>query len=196
MQTSIDAAREARQPSEPSRLAAIAARQPDSRMARDLATRDRDIHWPAGFEPEHADLFAHNEARLNASCDTVWRQIVDAPAWPTWYPNAQDVMLLGGARVLGPNVRWRWTTFGLSIESHVHEFVPGRRLGWFGGAPGKAPAFYHSWLLNPDGDGCRVVMDEVGIGPGAVAFREADEGRMHRGHTLWLATLQWVSEGR
>jgi hypothetical protein len=124
-------------------------------MASDLANRDRDIHWPAAFEPEKADLFAHNEARLNASCDTVWRHIVDARAWSTWYPNAQDVTLLGNAEALAPNVRWRWTTFGPAIESRVHEFVAGRRLGWFGGAPGEAPAFYHSWLLKPDDNGCR-----------------------------------------
>src|SRR5580693_7365616 len=131
MQTSIDAAREARKPTKSSRLAkaaalvaaitlatlagvAIAAGLPQGQMASDLATRDRDIHWPAGFEPEKADLFAHNEARLNASCDTVWRHIVDARAWPT---------------------------FGLAIESRVHEFVPDRRLGWFGGAPDEVPTF-------------------------------------------------------
>ena len=176
--------------------AAIAAGLPQGQMASDLATRDRDIHWPAGFEPEKADLFAHNEARLNASCDTIWRHIVDARAWPTWYPNAQDVTLLDNAEALAPDVRWRWTTFGLAIESRVHEFVPGRRLGWFGGAPGETPAFYHSWLLKPDGDACRAIMDEAGVGPGAAAFRKAAEGRMHRGHALWLATLEWVSEGR
>jgi hypothetical protein len=38
-------------------------------------------------------------------------------------------------------------------------------------------------------------MDEAGVGPGAAAFRQADEGRMHRGHEMWLATLKWVSEG-
>jgi hypothetical protein len=74
--------------------------------------------------------------------------------------------------------------------------VPNRRLGWFGGAPGETPAFYHSWLLAPEGDGCRVTMDEAGVGLGAAAFRRADEARMHRGHALWLATLKWVSEGR
>ncbi|MBZ9758151.1 SRPBCC family protein [Mesorhizobium sp. ESP6-5] len=166
------------------------------RMTSDLATRDPDIHWPAGFEPDRADLFAHNEARLKVSCNTVWQQIVDARAWPTWYPNAQDVTLLDGAPLLGPDVRWTWTTFGLTIESRVHEFVPGRRLGWFGSAPGEAPAFYHTWLLRPDGDGCHVVMDEAGVGSGAAAFRKADEGRMHRGHALWLTTLEWVSQGR
>src|ERR1700678_214587 len=73
------------------------------------------------------------------------------------------------------------------------------RIGGSAGSaapPGEAPAFYHSWLLSPEGDGCRVAMDEAGVGPGAAAFRKADETRMHRGHQMWLATLKWVAEGR
>lgn len=167
----------------------------DGQMARDLATRDPAIHWPAGFAPETAALFAHNEALIDARCETIWRHIVDAAAWPGWYPNARDVALLDGATELASAVRWRWTTFGLPIESRVHECVPGHRLGWFGGAPGKAPSFCHTWLLTPQGAGCRVVTEEAGIGSGAAAFRQADEARMHRGHTLWLETLRWVAEG-
>ena len=30
-------------------------------MKDDLAHRSPDIHWPTGFEPEKADLFAHND---------------------------------------------------------------------------------------------------------------------------------------
>jgi hypothetical protein len=84
----------------------------------------------------------------------------------------------------------------LAIVSRVHEFASDRRLGWFDGAPGEAPALHHSGLLKRDDNGCRAIMDEAGVGPGAAAFREADEGRMHRGHAFWLATLKWVSEGR
>ena len=175
--------------------AALAQAPVQAPMAADLASRARDIHWPAGFEPDHADLFAHNETMISAPCETVWRHIVNASAWPQWYPNARGVRLMGGADALRPGVRWRWTTFGLDIESRVQEFAPGRRLGWFGGAPDEPPAFYHSWLLNPEGDGCRTAMDEAGVGPAAAAFRQADEGRMHRGHEMWLATLKWVSEG-
>lgn len=162
----------------------------------DLAVRSRDVQWPAGFDPDKAELFAHNEARIGAACETVWRHLVEVRSWPRWYPNSAQVALLESATELGPDVRWRWTTFGLAIESRVNEFVPGRRLAWFGGTPGQAPAFYHTWVLVPEGTGCRVVMEETGIGPGAGAFRRADEGRMHRGHTLWLATLQWVAEGQ
>lgn len=165
-------------------------------MQADLAVRSSEVHWPVGFEPDKAELFAHNEAHVGAACETVWRYLVDVRSWPAWYPNAAQVDLLDGAVELGVGARWRWTTFGLAIESRVNEFIPGRSLAWFGGTPGQAPAFYHLWNLVPEGTGCRVVMEESGIGPGAAAFRQADESRMHRGHTLWLATLQWVAEGR
>ena len=77
---------------------------------------------------------------------------------------------------------FRWTTFGLAIESRVHEYVPNRRLGWHGYAPGTQPSFYHSWYLEPRGAMCHVVMDEVGIGKDAAGLRQSDEALMHRGN--------------
>ena len=102
----------------------------DSTMKDDLVHRSPDIHWPAGFEPAHADLFAHNEVVINSSCERVWQHIVDANRWPAWYPNSKDVHIQGGAPVLRDGAIFRWTTFGLDIESTVHEYVPNRRLGW------------------------------------------------------------------
>jgi uncharacterized protein YndB with AHSA1/START domain len=164
-------------------------------MKIDLAARSHGIHWPAQFSPKAADIFSHNELLMEAPCERVWQHIVDATNWPLWYPNSKEVQLLDGAKVLGSDVRWRWTTFGLAIESQVHEYMPYSRLGWYGYAPGEAPAFYHTWLMQPRASGCLVVMEEVGLGKDATHLREADEGRMHRGHDLWLATLKWVSEG-
>ena len=69
--------------------AAIAKDTQLGQMAADLGARVMDIHWPAGFEPERSDLFAHNETRVDVACETVWRHIVVARAWPDWYPNAQ-----------------------------------------------------------------------------------------------------------
>jgi hypothetical protein len=185
--SSLSGAAFAGQPSTPT--------QGQKTMANDLSARSRDIHWPNGFDPETADLFAHNELVIRTSCETVWNHIVDAGRWPQWYPNSKDVTLLDGAKALGPNVRWRWTTFGLSIESQVHEYVRNQRLGWYGYTPGAKPAFYHTWLLQPRADSCLVVMEEAGVGEAVAQFRKADEGRMHRGHDLWLATLKWMSEG-
>ncbi len=60
-------------------------------MQLDLATRAKAIHWPEGFDPETADVFARNSLLIHASCERVWSHIVDAGKWPQWYPNAKDV---------------------------------------------------------------------------------------------------------
>jgi uncharacterized protein YndB with AHSA1/START domain len=166
-------------------------------MKNDLANRSLDINWPKGFTPVEAELFSHNELLINASCERVWRHIVEATKWPEWYPNSKNVQILGHQdSVLKSDSVFRWTTFNLPLESRINEFVPFSRIGWFGYAPGTEPSFYHTWYLAPQGNGCRVTTDEVGKGESAAHLRETDEGAMHRGHDLWLATLKWVSEGK
>jgi uncharacterized protein YndB with AHSA1/START domain len=166
-------------------------------MKNDLANRSLDINWPKGFTPVEAELFSHNELLINASCERVWRHIVEATKWPEWYPNSKNVQILGHQdSVLKSDSVFRWTTFNLPLESRINEFVPFSRIGWFGYAPGTEPSFYHTWYLAPQGNGCRVTTDEVGKGESAAHLRETGEGAMHRGHDLWLATLKWVSEGK
>jgi uncharacterized protein YndB with AHSA1/START domain len=164
-------------------------------MKNDLANRSLDIHWPEGFSPEKADLFSHNELVIHAPCERVWKHIVDATKWPEWYPNSKDVRFVDAGTVLQQGSLFRWTTFSIALESKVNEFVPYSRIGWFGYAPGTAPTFYHTWYLTPAGkDACTVVTDEVGKGADAAHLRQTDEGLMHRGHDLWLATLRWMAE--
>ena len=78
------------------------------------------------------------------------------------------------------------------IESRVHEFVPNSRIGWFGDGMGMQA--YHTFLLLEAPEGCLVVTEEVVTGPGAVEFRKKDPGAMHRGHDLWLSSLQQLLE--
>jgi uncharacterized protein YndB with AHSA1/START domain len=179
------------QTSHPSQMS---QRTPIMSMQADLANRSYGIHWPEGFEPQNADLFSHNELAINASCERVWSHIIDATKWPSWYPNSKDIRILGGEKLLQSGTIFRWTTFGLSIESRVNEFVPYSRIGWYGYAPGAKPSFYHTWYLVPQGDACLAITDEVGKGQDAAHLRQSDEGLMHRGHDLWLATLRWMAE--
>jgi uncharacterized protein YndB with AHSA1/START domain len=164
-------------------------------MKNDQTNRSHDIHWPAGFDPEKADLFSHNQLVINAPCERVWTLIIEAPKWPEWYPNSSHVQISEGGTTLKEGTIFHWTTFGLQLESRVNEFVPDTRIGWFGYAPGTAPTFYHTWYLTPiDDTTCNVIMEEVGNGPAAANMRKTDEGGMHRGHDLWLATLKWMAE--
>ena len=159
----------------------------------DGAQRSGDIHWPDGFHPVQADLFAHNEIVVRASCEKVFANIADAPAWPTWYPNSHNVTLLNSPDgKLHKGTRFSWDTFGVHIESRVHEFVPGSRLGWFGNGTGMHA--YHTFLLLKTDEGCHIVTEEVVKGSGAIEFREKQPNAMHEGHDLWLSTLKQRSE--
>jgi hypothetical protein len=89
------------------------------------------------------------------------------------------------------DTQFSWDTFGVHIDSHVHEFVLGTRIGWFGRGTGMDA--YHAFLLVKALAGCRVVTKEVVRGTGAVEFRKNDPNAMHRGHDLWLSSLKHVS---
>jgi hypothetical protein len=159
----------------------------------DGAERSKDIHWPEGFHPEQADLFAHNEIVVHASCEKVFVNIVDAQAWLEWYSNSHDVKLLNSPDgKLHEGARFSWDTFGVHIESRVHEFVPDSRIGWFGDGTGMHA--YHTFLLLKKDEGCQIVTEEVVKGPGAVEFRKKQPDAMHVGHDLWLSTLKQRSE--
>ena len=78
-------------------------------MKQDLANREKDIHWPQGFDPSQADLFSHNELLINASCERIWSHVIDAAKWPEWYPNSKEVKISGDTMLRDGTV-FRWTT--------------------------------------------------------------------------------------
>jgi hypothetical protein len=67
---------------------------------------------------------------------------------------------------------------------------------WASAVPPVIRTSFEFGYLTPEGDACRVVTDEVGMGEDAAHLRATDESLMHHGHDLWLATLKWMAEGR
>ena len=146
------------------------------------------IVWPARYAPGTAPVHVRNEILLAASCDVAWGWLIRAALWPSWYPNASRVRFLSGAAPdLAAGVRFRWKTFGVSIDSTVTEFVPGERIAWT--AKGFGVDAYHAWLLTPAPDGCRVLTEETQHGWLARLASFLMPGRMYRGHQLWLEGL-------
>jgi hypothetical protein len=142
----------------------------------DLAQRSAEIHWPDGYSPVDADLFAHNRITVDRSVEEVWAVLVAARDWPTWYSNATDVAIQDGADQLSSGSVFDWTTFGLEVSSTVAEFVHAQRIGWYGTSEGLRA--YHTWLLVPEGAGTYVVMEEVGFGPAAEQLAASNPGHM------------------
>jgi hypothetical protein len=159
----------------------------------DGAHRSPDIRWPSGFTPEDADLYAHNQIDIDASCPRVWKHLIAAPTWSSWYSNAHNVRLVGTkANHLQRNTSFSFDTFGAHFNAKVAEFVPNERLAWFGKGVGNEA--YHAWLLTGTATSCTVVTEEVAKGPNALAIRQRDANAMHKGHDLWLQGLKTVSE--
>jgi hypothetical protein len=58
---------------------------------------------------------------------------------------------------LHQDTQFSWDTFGVHIESQVHEFALDSRIGWFGKGTGMDA--YHTFLLLNAPEGCRVVTE-------------------------------------
>jgi Polyketide cyclase / dehydrase and lipid transport len=162
-------------------------------MRDDLIERSIHIHWPEGFDPLQADLFAHNALVVNAPVEHVWATLVAAQTWPNWYSNSNDVVVNDPSGQLDENVTFSWSTFGFNLVSQVAEFVPRSRLGWYGNGEGLRA--YHTWMLiSRSAKSTYVVMEEVAFGQGPQKLARSNPGHMHRGHDLWNISLKFACE--
>ena len=126
---------------------------------------------------------------MAASPEAVWAWLIRAQLWPTWYPNSADIQFLSGNPPdLALDTRFRWKTFGVTIESTVLEFVPYQRLGW--DAHGSGLEAYHAWLIQKTEGGCNVLTEEVQHGGLARLSRGLRPNHMEGKHQLWLEGLQ------
>ena len=150
---------------------------------------DRDaVRWPERFAPDRAPVHVRNEVTLQAPCEAAWAWLVRARLWPTWYRNSANVTYLNSdAADLAEGTRFRWKTFGVTIESTVLELVPGERIAW--DAQGIGVDAYHAWVLSPAPRGCCVRTEETQHGWLARAASVAMPGRMHKYHQIWLEAL-------
>jgi hypothetical protein len=147
------------------------------------------ILWPAGFDPAICPVHVRNELEISSSPGTVWAWLIRAQLWPTWYPNSANIVFLSGTPPdLALGTRFRWKTFGVTIESTVLEFVPYERLAW--DAHGTGLEAYHAWLIQKTTEGCNVLTEEVQHGSLAQLSNAVRPKRMEQRHQIWLEGLR------
>jgi uncharacterized protein YndB with AHSA1/START domain len=146
------------------------------------------IRWPARYLPSRAPIFVSNDLEVAAGPEIVWSWLVRAALWPAWYPNSQKVQIENGVLTeLALGVRFRWRTFGVTLDSRIEEFVPHERIAW--SARGIGVDAYHAWLIRPTPSGCHVLTEESQYGILARLGQLLMPNRMHRYHQLWLEQL-------
>jgi hypothetical protein len=188
---------------------------PGDTVSRDWAERSPEVRWPTPMFNGAAEIFAHNQIVINASCDTVWDHLIHAELWPHWCPYSGKVTIWGRSQVLQKNSKFTWVSSDLPqqipilgnypadrVDGLVVEFVPPNRLGWrsFGRQEtihGPLVDSYHNWFIKPIGPRkCLVTFEEVATGLAARWARCAYPELVHLTHEHWLEALKRVSEAR
>ena len=158
----------------------------------DRIERSVDIHWPDGFDPDRADLFAHNAMsstrRPTESGRNSSQLRLGPPGIPTRATSSSTTFRPAGRgrHLQLDNVRSQDLQHGVRVR-------PVLRLGWYGN--GDQLRAYHTWLLIPrSGHSTYVVMEEIGMGDAAQDLAQTNPGHMHRGHDLWNISLKFICE--
>jgi len=147
------------------------------------------INWPDHFKPENCAVHVVNKLKMDAAPHAVWECLIHASAWPEWYPNAANVIVHDAPDGrLFTGAKFRWKTFGVTIDTEVQEFVPNSRIAWSAKAFGLE--VYHVWLITPQGEGCVVLTEETQNGFLARLGHTLRPGQMHKFHQIWLENLR------
>ncbi|MBV8274866.1 MAG: SRPBCC domain-containing protein [Verrucomicrobia bacterium] len=184
-------------------------------VSRDWVERSPEMNWPTPMFNKASEIFAHNQILINASCETVWDNLIHAELWPQWSPYSGKVTIKDGSQVLQKNTRFDWLStdlpqnFGMfayippdRLDAQVVEFVPPNRLGWVSharqwGPHGVLVSSYHNWFVKPVGPKrCLVTFEEVATGEATRYTRGACPELVHLTHEHWLEALKWISEAQ
>lgn len=151
------------------------------------------INWPEKYSPGKGSLHVRNEIDIQANPETVWAWLIRAKDWPTWYSNSRDVVIEGGAPDLQAGSKFRWKTFGVSLNSKVEEFSPNQRLSW--SARGLGIDAYHAFLIEGRPNGCHVLTEETQYGWLARLGNTLRPKMTSNQHQLWLERLRAKAQG-
>jgi hypothetical protein len=152
-------------------------------------TKADQIIWPSQYEPENCPVHVRNELAMASAPEIVWAWLTRAQLWPTWYPNSANIQFLSGQPPdLALGTKFRWKTFGVTIESTVLEYVPYERLGW--DAHGTGLNSYHAWLIQKTDQGCNVITEETEGGGFARLGKALRPNHLEQQHQIWLEGLR------
>ena len=88
------------------------------------------VIWPKQYHPRVSAIYALNDIDMNAPAEIVWKLLVDARDWSSYFPAENQIELPRDEPKLALGTRFRWVTVGFPMSLIVTEWVPNRRLAW------------------------------------------------------------------
>ena len=157
------------------------------------------VIYPPQYNPRISPIYALNEIDLKAPADVVWKLLVDAENWSSYFPPEDQVTILSGDSELTLGTNYSRVTIGFPMHLLVRAGGLGRRLSWATTVDGDTTGStaFHGWVITPTDKGCHVLSEETQQGPW---FLE-QLGRKHPGclygyHQDWIEALACAAEAK
>ena len=150
------------------------------------------VIWPERFDPKTSAIYALNDIDVKAPPEVVWRLLVDAENWSSYFPPEDQVKILSGESELALGTEYSRVTVGFPMSLVVIEFEPFRRLAWATTVDGDETrsSAYHGWVIAPTDEGCHVLTEETQRGPRFLdVLGHKHPGGLYRYHQDWVERL-------
>lgn len=155
------------------------------------------INWPKQYDPRISAIYALNDIDVKAPPKVVWKLLVDAENWFTYFPPENQVNILSGEKQLALGTKWSRITVGFPMSLTVTEFEPFRRLSWATTVDGddSRSSAYHGWVITPTKDGCHLLTEETQQGAWFLEeLGRKSPGALYRYHQDWVERLAHAAE--
>jgi uncharacterized protein YndB with AHSA1/START domain len=155
------------------------------------------VHWPERYDPETSAIYALNDIDVKAAPEVVWKLLVDAENWSSYFPAEDQVNILSGEPELALGTKYSRVTVGFPMTLIVTECVPGRRLSWSTIVDGDetGSSAFHGWVITPTDNGCHVLSEETQQGPFFLEeLGRKNPGALYRYHQDWVESLARAAE--
>jgi uncharacterized protein YndB with AHSA1/START domain len=155
------------------------------------------VKWPADQAPQVSAIYALNDIDIKASAEVVWKLLIDAENWASYFPPEDQVKILSGEPELALGTKWSRVTVGFLMHLNVTEFEPYHRLAWKTTVDGdeSGSTAYHGWVITPTEEGVHVLTEETQQGDWFLnILGHKHPGGLYTYHQEWVECLKVAAE--
>ena len=155
------------------------------------------VIWPHQYDPKTSAIYALNDIDVNAPPEVVWKLLVNAENWSSYFPAEDQVKILTGEPELALGTKYSRVTVGFPMHLIVTECVPDRRLAWSTLVDGDetGSSAYHGWVITHTDTGCHVLSEETQQGPFFLEeLGRKNPGALYGYHQEWVESLARAAE--
>ncbi|MFE2964129.1 SRPBCC domain-containing protein [Streptomyces sp. NPDC059340] len=153
------------------------------------------VNWPQRYDQKTSALYALNNIDVKAPPEVVWKLLVDAENWSSYFPPEDQVKILGDETVLELGTTYSRVTVGFPMTLNVTEYEP--FISWETTVDGDetGSSAYHGWVITPTKNGCHVLTEETQQGPFFLEeLGHKHPGALYRYHQDWVERLARAAE--